>query len=84
MSNQSLSFAGVTFVIITIGFALGGPTGYAVNPARDLGPRLAYAVLPIPGKADPDWGYSWVPIVAPLIGAGLAAGLAAILPAVAS
>jgi glycerol uptake facilitator protein len=84
LSNQSLSFAGVTFVIITIGFALGGPTGYAVNPARDLGPRLAYAVLPIPGKADPGWGYSWVPIVAPLIGAGLAAGLAAILPVVAS
>jgi glycerol uptake facilitator protein len=83
-SNRSLSFGAVTFVIIAIGFALGGPTGYAVNPARDLGPRLAYAVLPIPGKADPGWGYSWVPVVAPLIGAGLAAGLAAILPVVAS
>jgi glycerol uptake facilitator protein len=55
-----------------------------VNPARDFGPRLAYAILPIKGKADPGWGYSWVPIVAPLIGASLAAGLSLILPAVAA
>jgi glycerol uptake facilitator protein len=58
--------------------------GYAVNPARDFGPRLAYALLPIKGKADPGWSYSWVPIVAPLIGASLAAGLSLILPAVAA
>jgi glycerol uptake facilitator protein len=51
-----------------IGMSLGGPTGYAINPARDLGPRIAHAVLPIPGKGDSDWGYSWVPVVAPAIG----------------
>lgn len=81
--NEALGYAGVTFVIITIGFALGGPTGYAINPARDLGPRIAYWFLPIKGKASPDWGYSWVPVVGPLIGASLAAGLAQVLPAVA-
>jgi glycerol uptake facilitator protein len=81
--NAALGYGGVTFVIITIGFALGGPTGYAVNPARDLGPRIAYRLLPIKGKAGPDWGYSWVPVAGPLIGASLAAGLAQVLPAVA-
>lgn len=79
-ANSALGFAGVAFVVITIGFALGGPTGYAINPARDLGPRIAYALLPIKGKAGPDWGYSWVPIVGPLVGAALAAGLAIVLP----
>ncbi len=56
-----------------IGLSLGGPTGYAINPARDLGPRLAHAVLPIHGKGTSDWRYAWVPIVGPLIGASLAA-----------
>ena len=79
--NSTLGYAGVAFVIITIGFGLGGPTGYAINPARDLGPRLAYALMPIKGKADAGWNYAWVPIVAPLIGAALAAGLALVLPA---
>lgn len=78
--NQTLGYAGVSFVVITIGFGLGGPTGYAINPARDLGPRIAYALLPIRGKAGPDWGYSWVPVVGPLIGSALAAGLALALP----
>ena len=78
--NSALGFAAVAFVVITIGFALGGPTGYAINPARDFGPRIAYALLPIRGKAGPNWGYSWVPIVGPLIGASLAAGLALVLP----
>jgi glycerol uptake facilitator protein len=55
-----------------IGLSLGGPTGYAINPARDLGPRLAHAVLPIPGKRDADWGYAPIPVVAPLVGAALA------------
>ncbi|MGW0161544.1 MIP/aquaporin family protein [Mycobacterium sp. NPDC003323] len=73
--NTTLGYAAVSFVVITIGFGLGGPTGYAINPARDLGPRIAYALLPIRGKANADWGYSWVPVVAPLIGAALAAGL---------
>lgn len=52
-----------------LGLSLGGPTGYALNPARDLGPRIAHAILPIPGKGDSDWGYSWVPVVGPIIGA---------------
>jgi glycerol uptake facilitator protein len=56
-----------------IGLSLGGPTGYAINPARDLGPRLAHAVLPIAGKGGSDWAYAWVPVMGPLIGAGLMA-----------
>lgn len=55
-----------------LGLSLGGPTGYALNPARDLGPRIAHFVLPIAGKGDSDWGYSWVPVVGPIIGAVLA------------
>ncbi|WP_394213967.1 MIP/aquaporin family protein [Brachybacterium vulturis] len=58
----------VALLVVSIGASLGGPTGYAINPARDLGPRLAHAVLPIPHKGGSDWGYSWVPIVGPLIG----------------
>ncbi len=65
----------VGFLVWGIGLSLGGPTGYAINPARDLGPRLAHALLPIPGKRDPDWPYAWVPVVAPLLG-GLAGALA--------
>ena len=57
----------------SIGLSLGGPTGYAINPARDLGPRLAHALLPIHGKGGSDWGYGWIPIVGPLIGAALIA-----------
>ena len=61
----------VALLVVGIGASLGGPTGYAINPARDLGPRIAHAVLPIRGKGDSDWGYAWVPIVGPLIGAVL-------------
>ncbi|MCF4151920.1 aquaporin family protein [Dethiosulfovibrio sp. F2B] len=61
----------VGFLVLAIGTAFGGPTGYAINPARDLGPRIAHAVLPIAGKGGSDWGYSWIPIVGPFIGAGL-------------
>ena len=57
-----------------IGLSLGGPTGYAINPARDLGPRIAHFLLPIAGKGDSDWGYSWIPVVAPIVG-GILAGL---------
>ncbi|MFC3451949.1 MIP/aquaporin family protein [Amycolatopsis speibonae] len=72
--NSALGYAGVAFVVLVIGQSLGGPTGYAINPARDLGPRLAYAfLLPIKNKANPNWGYSWVPVVGPLIGGALAA-----------
>lgn len=56
-----------------IGLSLGGPTGYAINPARDLGPRIAHAVLPIANKGSSDWGYSWIPVVGPVIGAACAA-----------
>jgi glycerol uptake facilitator protein len=59
----------VGMLVWAIGLSLGGTTGYAINPARDLGPRIAHAVLPIAGKGDSDWGYSWIPVVGPLIGA---------------
>jgi len=58
----------VGFLVWAIGLSLGGPTGYAINPARDLGPRIAHAILPIPGKGASDWGYAWVPIVGPVVG----------------
>lgn len=63
----------VGLLVLAIGLSLGGPTGYAINPARDLGPRIMHAILPIPGKGGSDWGYSWVPVVGPLIGCALAA-----------
>lgn len=63
----------VAFLVWVIGLALGGPTGYAINPARDLGPRIIHAILPIPGKGGSDWGYSWIPVVGPVIGAIIAA-----------
>lgn len=65
----------VGLLVLGIGLGLGGPTGYAINPARDLGPRIAHFILPIPGKRDSDWGYSWIPVVGPVIGALLAAWL---------
>jgi glycerol uptake facilitator protein len=65
----------VAIVVLGLGLSLGGPTGYAINPARDLGPRIMHFLLPIPNKRDSDWGYSWVPIVGPFIGAALAAGM---------
>ena len=60
---------GVALIIVVIGNSLGGPTGYAINPARDLAPRIAHAILPIKGKGGSDWGYSWVPVVGPIVGA---------------
>jgi len=65
----------VAIVVLGIGLALGGPTGYAINPARDLGPRIMHFILPIHNKRDSDWKYSWVPIVGPLAGASLAAAM---------
>ena len=79
--NGALGYAAVAFVVISIGASLGGPTGYAINPARDLGPRIAYAVLPIKGKGSPDWNYAWVPVVGPIVGGVLAGLLYQILPA---
>lgn len=69
----------VALLILGIGLSLGGPTGYAINPARDLGPRIAHFILPIPGKRDSDWSYSWIPIVGPIIGALVAAKVFSLL-----
>ncbi len=71
----SLGALPVTLLVWAIGLSLGGTTGYAINPARDLGPRIVHAILPIPEKGSTGWGYAWVPVVGPVIGSGLAAGL---------
>ncbi|WOI60127.1 MIP/aquaporin family protein [Streptomyces fradiae] len=65
----------VALVVVGIGLSLGGPTGYAINPARDLGPRIVHALLPLPNKGGSDWGYAWIPVVGPLVGAAAAAGI---------
>jgi glycerol uptake facilitator protein len=65
----------VALVVLGIGLSLGGPTGYAINPARDIGPRIMHFFLPIPNKRDSDWSYSWIPILGPLAGAAIAAGM---------
>ena len=65
----------VAMLIVALGMSLGGTTGYAINPARDLAPRLAHAILPIKGKGSNDWGYSWIPVVGPIIGGFIAAAL---------
>ena len=70
--SMGLNYFFVFAIIVSIGMSLGGLTGYAINPARDLGPRLAHAVLPIPGKGDSNFGYAWIPVVGPIIGALLA------------
>jgi glycerol uptake facilitator protein len=84
MAAQGIPAAGlgpllVGILVWGIGLSLGGPTGYAINPARDLGPRIAHAVLPIAGKGDSDWGYSWIPVVGPIIGAIVAGVLLLVL-----
>ncbi|SRR5712692_4813507 len=73
--NRGLQPLLVGVLVLGIGLSLGGSTGYAINPARDLGPRLAHAVLPIPGKGTSDWSYSWIPVVAPIVGGLIGAGL---------
>lgn len=72
--SDGLNPMAVGALVIVIGICLGGTTGYAINPARDLGPRIAHAILPIAGKGDSDWGYSWIPVVGPILG-----GIAAVL-----
>jgi glycerol uptake facilitator protein len=76
--NKGVALSGlglllVAFLVVGIGLSLGGPTGYAINPARDLSPRIIHAVLPVPGKGDSDWGYAWIPVVGPMIGGALGA-----------
>ncbi|MEY9845850.1 MIP/aquaporin family protein [Streptacidiphilus sp. MAP5-3] len=78
--NKELGLSGMGILItaltvVGIGLSLGGPTGYAINPFRDLGPRLVHSLLPIPKKGSSDWGYAWVPIVGPILGALLAGGI---------
>ncbi|MBT2369556.1 aquaporin family protein [Streptomyces sp. ISL-10] len=65
----------VALAVVGIGLSLGGPTGYAINPARDLGPRIVHALLPLPNKGGSDWSYAWIPVAGPLIGAAIAAGI---------
>ncbi|MDX1326173.1 MAG: aquaporin, partial [Arenibacter sp.] len=69
----SLGALPVAFVVWAIGLSLGGTTGYAINPARDLGPRIIHAILPIRGKGNSDWSYAWIPVVGPIMGGTLAA-----------
>jgi glycerol uptake facilitator protein len=79
LANKAVSLTGgsgvgillVGLLVLAIGLSLGGPTGYAINPARDLGPRIMHALLPIPGKGPSDWSYAWIPVVGPLIGGAL-------------
>lgn len=68
----------VALLVWGIGLSLGGTTGYAINPARDLGPRIAHAILPVAGKGGSDWGYAWIPVIGPIIGGLLAAALVAV------
>jgi len=70
----------VGVLILSLGLSLGGPTGYAINPARDLGPRIAHQILPIANKGESDWGYSWVPVVGPMLGGLLAALVWGLIP----
>ncbi|MED1469730.1 MIP/aquaporin family protein [Bacillus salipaludis] len=71
--TEGLNPLAVGLLIVVIGMSLGGTTGYAINPARDLGPRIAHFLLPIPGKGSSNWGYSWIPVVGPLLGGSLGA-----------
>src|SRR5437763_1415733 len=75
----SLGLIPVALLVVAIGLSLGGTTGYAINPARDLGPRLVHALLPIAGKRDSDWRYAWIPVAGPILGGLLAAGVQALL-----
>ncbi len=72
---EGLNPLAVGALVLSIGLSLGGSTGYAINPARDLAPRIAHALLPIPNKGDSDWGYAWIPVVAPILG-GIAGAMA--------
>jgi len=74
-SGSGMSPILVGFLVWGIGLSLGGPTGYAINPARDLGPRIAHAILPIAGKGSSDWGYAWVPVVGPIVAAVIAGAI---------
>ena len=74
-SLGALNALPVALIVLAIGLSLGGPTGYAINPARDLGPRIAHALLPLKNKGASDWSYSWIPVLGPILGAVIAAYL---------
>ena len=78
-SLGSLDALPVALLVLGIGLSLGGPTGFAINPARDLGPRLVHFILPIKNKRDSDWSYSWIPVIGPIIGGSLAAFIYSLL-----
>lgn len=80
VSTGALGALPVGLLVFSIGMSLGGPTGYAINPARDLGPRIIHQFLPIKNKGDSDWGYAWIPVIGPFAGAAIAAILWNILP----
>ncbi len=80
VTTGALGALPVALLVFSIGMSLGGPTGYAINPARDLGPRIMHQILPISGKRDSDWSYSWIPILGPFVGATIAALLWTALP----
>lgn len=79
--NAALGYAAVSFVVFAVGASLGGPTGYSINPARDLGPRITYSLLRIKNKGSSHWDYAWVPIVGPLVGGAAGAGVFALVGA---
>ncbi|MCH4008959.1 MIP/aquaporin family protein [Companilactobacillus sp.] len=78
--TEGLNPIAVGILITAIGFSLGGTTGYAINPARDLGPRIAHQIMPVPNKGTSDWAYSWVPIVGPMLGGAVGAALYTLIP----
>ncbi|MFI0896557.1 MIP/aquaporin family protein [Streptomyces sp. NPDC020983] len=75
LAENGMGILLTALIVVGIGLSLGGPTGYAINPARDLGPRIVHALLPLRGKGGSDWGYAWIPVVGPLAGAAIAGGL---------
>jgi glycerol uptake facilitator protein len=75
LAENGMGILLTALIVVGIGLSLGGPTGYAINPFRDLGPRIVHALLPLPNKGGSDWGYAWIPVVGPLAGAAIAGGL---------
>lgn len=75
LAENGMGILLTALIVVGIGLSLGGPTGYAINPFRDLGPRIVHSLLPLPNKGGSDWGYAWIPVVGPLAGAAIAGGL---------